>query len=360
MATYKETSTKKGKKIQVTVRKKGYKPIYKTFDNKTAAKTWAEEVEVQLRKGNWSKVETVEELKAIVTLDDLITDFETNIAPKRYSKPHQYKVMYDWWRKKIGNLLLDDINSSVLTRCKNLLAAEPPDKPYKNHKTKSNSTIRKYMFALSAVLRYGVRELQVLPQNPMSIVEKPRKGKGVVRFLSDDERKELLGACKKHSDTLYLFVILAAFTGGRYSEILNLTVENIDFINNMVHFLETKNGENRGVPYYDKVGEKITEYLEKYNITTGYIFLNKKQEKLAYLKGAFENVLKTTTIKNFRFHDLRHTYASYLAKNGATLLEIAQLMGHKNLQQVQIYAHLTKKHTAKLVRKMSANAWDFE
>ena len=77
-----------------------------------------------------------------------------------------------------------------------------------------------------------------------------------------------------------------------------------------------------------------------------------------FLKGYFEKVIKSTNIKDFRFHDLRHTYASYLAQNGAELLEIAQLMGHKNLQQVQIYAHLTQKHTAKVVRKMSANMWD--
>jgi len=358
MATYKEVKTQKGKKIQVTIRVKGYKPIYKTFEKKTQAKLWAEDVETQMRKGNWSKVETKADIKAIITVSDLINDFQTNIAPQKYSKHYQYDVMYQWWKNKIGHLNITDLNANVLTRCKNILMSEPPDKPYKNHKTKSNSTVRKYMFCLSAVLKYAVRELQIIPINPMSNVDKPRKNKGVVRFLSDSERTELLQACNKYSDILYLFVVLAIFSGGRYSELLALTVEKIDFLNDMVYFTETKNGESRGVPIYHRLAEKLKQYLDENKITTGYVFI--KNNKLPYMKGMFEKVLKTTSIENFRFHDLRHTYASYLAQNGAELLEIAQLMGHKNLQQVQIYAHLTQKHTAKVVRKMSANMWDFE
>ena len=100
------------------------------------------------------------------------------------------------------------------------------------------------------------------------------------------------------------------------------------------------------------------EYIEKNNIKSGYIFVNKKN-KLPFLKGAFEKVIEKCGISNFRFHDLRHTYASYLAQDGAELLEIALLLGHKTTEQVKIYAHLTKKRTAKVVRKMSANRFDF-
>lgn len=358
MATYKEILGKNGKKIQVTIRVKGYKPLYKTFEKKTEAKNWATEVELQMRKGVWNKANYEKNVSPIVTVLDLIDDFEKNVAPKRYSKSYQYKVMYDWWRNKIGHLNLCDLNPNILTQCKNILSGEAPNKNYKDHETKSNSTVRKYMFALSAILRYGMRELQIIDTNPMSCVDKPRKNKGVVRFLSNDERKCLLAACKENSDVLHLFVILAAFSGGRYSELLHLTVENIDFVNEMVYYVATKNGESRGVPIYHKLADMLREYLDKNNITSGYVFINKKTGKLYFLKGYFEKVIKSTGINDFRFHDLRHTYASYLAQNGAELLEIAQLMGHKNLQQVQIYAHLTQKHTAKVVRKMSANMWD--
>ena len=126
----------------------------------------------------------------------------------------------------------------------------------------------------------------------------------------------------------------------------------------MLHFINTKNNESRGVPVYTKIIEKLKNYLDQNGITDGYIFLNKETGNIYYLKGAFEAAVKKVGIKNFRFHDCRHTYASYLAQNGAELLEISILLGHKSLQQTQIYAHLTRKHTAKVVRKMTANTFD--
>lgn len=358
MSQIRKEKTKKGIHYRAVVR---FKNFYKsqTFSKKDEAIIWANELENQLKKGKFRPINDTK-IKPITTINDLIDDFEVNIATKRYSKPEQYKVMYNWWRKKIGHLNICDLNSNTLTQCKNILVSEAPDKNYKGHKTKSNSTVRKYMFALSAILRYAVRDLQLIDINPMNNVEKPKKSKGIVRFLSENERKTLLTACKENSDTLYLFVILAAFSGGRYSEIMNLTVENIDFDNEMVYYVDTKNGEDRGVPIYHRLVEKIKEYLQENKIESGYVFINKKNNKRYFIKGKLEKIIKQTSIENFRIHDLRHTYASYLAQNGAELLEIAQLMGHKNLQQVQIYAHLTTKHTAKVVRKMSANMWDFE
>ena len=357
MSQIRKESTKKGKHYRAVVRYKGF---YKsqTFEKKEEAVIWANDLENALKKGKFKPIND-DKISVINTVGDLVDYFEANIASKRYSKPEQYTVMYNWWKNKIGHILLSELDSPILEKCRNLLAAESPDKPYKGHTHKSNSTVRKYMFALSAVLRYGVRSLKVLDRNPMADVDKPKKPKGVVRFLSDEEKETLIEACSAHSLMLFVFVIIALFAGGRYTEILTLQVENIDFDNNMLHFIDTKNGEPRGVPIYEKVTQIIKDYLDKNNIRSGYIFLNKRQ-KLTYIKGQLEKVIEKAGIENFRIHDLRHTYASWLAQNGATLLEIAELMGHKNLNQVQIYAHLTKKTTAKLVRKMTANKFDFQ
>lgn len=356
MSQIRKETTKKGKHYRAVVRHKGF---YKsqTFDTKEAAVIWANDLENALKKGKFKPING-EKVLVISTIKDLIDYFEDNVAPKRYTKPDQYKFMYNWWRNKIGHILLSELDSPLLEKCQNILATEAPDKPYKDHAVKSNSTIRKYMFALSAVLRYGSRSLKVIDRNPMSDVDKPKKLKGVVRFLSDEEKEILIKNSLAHSQMLFVFVMIALFAGGRYMEILTLQVENIDFDNNILHFLETKNGESRGVPVYEKITQIIKEYLEENNIKSGYIFLN-KNNKLYYIKGQLEKVIKDSDIKNFRIHDLRHTYASWLAQNGATLLEIAELMGHKNLNQVQIYAHLTIKTTAKLVRKMTVNKFDF-
>ncbi len=353
MAQIRKVENKKGTSYKVVIRRKGVKDMYQTFDDYTVAKKWARAMESQIDRGVYKENSNVKP-KAICTVKDLIADFKENIAPKRYSKPEQYNFMYDWWIDKIGGLTLQEVDTSVLNTCKQMLLQEPPSKPYKKHKTKSNSTVRKYIFAFSACLTYAEKELELIDRNPVSKISKPKKAKGVVRFLSDIERPELISACKKHSVRLHLFVILAMFSGGRYNEVRTLRVENIDFKNNLIHFVDTKNDESRGVPIHPTITEMIKNYIDENGIITGYIFIDKETKKLPYLKGAFEGVIKETNIKNFRFHDLRHTYASYLAQNGAELLEIAELMGHKNLQQVKIYAHLTRKHTSNLVQNMTA------
>src|SRR5215831_4253490 len=71
------------------------------------------------------------------------------------------------------------------------------------------------------------------------------------------------------------------------------------------------------------------------------------------VRVSFENSIKRADITNFRFHDLRHSAASYMAMGGATLLEIAEVLGHKTLQMTKRYAHLSEAHTAGVVVRMN-------
>jgi integrase len=71
------------------------------------------------------------------------------------------------------------------------------------------------------------------------------------------------------------------------------------------------------------------------------------------IRTPFRTALKHAGITDFRFHDLRHSAASYLAMNGASLAEIAEVLGHKTLQMVKRYAHLSEAHTARVVAKMN-------
>ena len=72
------------------------------------------------------------------------------------------------------------------------------------------------------------------------------------------------------------------------------------------------------------------------------------------IRSAWSFALEKAKVEDFRFHDLRHTAASYLAMNGATLAEIAEILGHKTFQMVKRYAHLSEAHTASIVEKMNA------
>lgn len=71
------------------------------------------------------------------------------------------------------------------------------------------------------------------------------------------------------------------------------------------------------------------------------------------MRDAWEPAVQKAAIPDFRFHDLRHTFASYLAMNGASLLEIAEVLGHKTLSMIKQYAHLTEAHTRGVVERMN-------
>ena len=85
------------------------------------------------------------------------------------------------------------------------------------------------------------------------------------------------------------------------------------------------------------------------------IFFEKPQTREPYkeIKRGWESLLNKLKIEDFRFHDLRHSAASYLAMNGASMAEIAEVLGHKTLQMVKRYAHLSEMHTAGVVASMN-------
>lgn len=85
-----------------------------------------------------------------------------------------------------------------------------------------------------------------------------------------------------------------------------------------------------------------------------------KSQKSAVIRAAWEQALKIAEIDDFRFHNLRHCAASYLAMSGASLLEIAEILGHKTLAMVKRYAHLSDTHKHAVIDRMNKNFLDLE
>ena len=88
-------------------------------------------------------------------------------------------------------------------------------------------------------------------------------------------------------------------------------------------------------------------------LDTDLVFPAKDQTKPIDLRGPFETALGKAEIRDFRWHDLRHSAASYLAMGGASLAEIAEVLRHKTLAMVKRYAHLSPGHTAKVGERMN-------
>jgi integrase len=83
------------------------------------------------------------------------------------------------------------------------------------------------------------------------------------------------------------------------------------------------------------------------------VFPSKNFKDPIDIRTPWETAIKRAKVSDFRFHDLRHSAASYLAMNGASLAEIAEILGHKTLQMVKRYSHLSESHTSKVVAAMN-------
>ena len=221
------------------------------------------------------------------------------------------------------------------------------------------------MSALSHAFTVAVNEWGWLENSPMRKVKKPKEPRGRVRFLSDDEtydgklikgeRTRLLKACKQSNNAyLYPVVVLALSTGMRSGEIMELTWDAVDLHQGRITLHETKNGERRVVPLVSKALELLKNHAKIRRIDTPLLFPGKtKAHKPMDLRAPWLEALKAAQIDDFRFHDLRHSAASYLAMNGASLAEIAEVLGHKTLQMVKRYSHLSEAHTTSVVNRMN-------
>ena len=189
---------------------------------------------------------------------------------------------------------------------------------------------------------------------PISKITKPREPSGRVRFLSDDERERLLNACKASDNPfLYVVVVLAISSGMRQSEIMNLTWQQVDLKRKQIILEKTKNKTCRTIPLASLALDLLLEHLQECQLHHHLLFPGKIAGKPMDLRKAWISALKQAGIKDFRFHDLRHSAASYLAMSGCSLVEIGVLLGHKRLEVTKRYAHLSQKHISKIVERMN-------
>jgi integrase len=252
-----------------------------------------------------------------------------------------------WWKDHIGDRLLADVTPSLL--------AEYRDKLAKGERSpRSPATVVRYMAALSHAFSIAVREWEWVDDSPLRKVSKPKEPRGRVRFLSDEEREILLVACKQSKASyLYPLVVLALSTGARRGELLGLTWGDIDLKRRVAILHQTKNEERRALPITGHALGCVEKLAEIRRIDTNLLFPDETGKKPVEIRPAWEKVLKETRLEDFRFHDLRHSAASYLALSGASLAEIAEVLGHKTLQMVKRYSHLSEQHTAGVVAKMN-------
>ena len=345
MATIEKRETNRGEtRYRVLIRLRGFPTQSATFRTKTDAKRWAQETESAIREGRHFK--TRESKKH--TLGDLVDRYSKNHLAAKRSGKDQARILR-WWKKKIGMYPLAEVTPPLIAEQRDKLARGKTNRGGR----RSPATVNRYLAYLSHAFTIAVREWQWLDSNPVKRVSKLKESRGRVRFLSDDERERLLEACRESQEPLlYPLVFLALSTGARQGELLGLCWPDIDWERGLAVIHESKNDERRALPVTGAVLELLRERSKLRRVDTDLIFANSRA-RASFPRIPWEKALREAEIDDFRFHDLRHSAASYLAMSGATLAEIAEVLGHKTLAMVKRYSHLTEQHTSKVVARMN-------
>jgi len=326
------------------VRLKGHSPQRATFRRKTDAKKWVQDTESAIRDARYFKSSVALKL----TLNELLDQYIDEVLSEQKDWRNR-KRQLEWWRNQIGHLVLADITPAEVSRLKSVLSNETT----KSGKKRAASTVNRYLAALSHVLSVAVKEWHCIDQNPVFSVSKLSEPRGRVRFLDEHERRSLIEACKTSDESvLYPIVLLALSTGARKGEILGLRWRNIDLDRRIAILDDTKNAEIRPLPLVGEAFDQLERLSKVRRIDTDLVFPGRTGKPIAIDK-VWREALRVAGITDFRFHDLRHTAASYLAMSGATPTEIAAILGHKTLQMVKRYAHLGDSHVADVVSRMN-------
>ena len=225
----------------------------------------------------------------------------------------------------------------------------------------NNRTVSRKLAAIKSLFNFFMKK-KILNHNIVKSVPSPRKDKKLPVFLTQDQISLLLKFTD--SDDMKDILILEIFysTGVRISELVRIKIEDINLKNNSINILG-KGNKKRVVIIGNYAKKKIENYLNyKHKKSCGFLFPNLKKSKNKHIseRTVFnivkKYVSKVTQNEKISPHSLRHTFATHLLNNGADLMSVKELLGHKDLSSTQIYAHVNIAQMKKAFKKAHPHA----
>ncbi|NLI33839.1 MAG: site-specific integrase [Deltaproteobacteria bacterium] len=208
----------------------------------------------------------------------------------------------------------------------------------KHGKPYAKATIKHQLVLLKRLFNVAIKWDLFDGKNPVSQVTLPKLDNQKTEFLTDEELKRL-------QDTLDTwpiresvdFIRFAIFSGLRRGELFKLTWDDVDFDRSTVTLRGPKGGKTATVP----INEQALEVLRNLNIKSTFVFPGEDGQQRKDFKGPWLKIRKAARLPDgFRFHGLRHHFASTLVSNGVDLYTVGKLLSHKNSSTTQRYAHL--------------------
>jgi len=303
----------------------------------------------QIRLGKFAPQDIKSKHKA-VSLAEIIDDYiKASEAIKRKSLD-DIRQRASWWKQHFGSraantVVKNDIEDARLSLAKNRF----PSNGQKLKKGgRSTATVNRYLATLKAAYMLAI-ENEKIASNPFRKVKLQKENNRRVRYLTDQEEETLFAALPTEHHPL---VLIALHTGMRKTEQLCLEWQDVNFGQRVITVRDSKAGKARHIPMNQVVLDTL-QHLPRM-ISNAYVFYGALEgERLKDLPKAWEECLGKAGIADFRWHDLRHTFASRLVMCGIDLYTVKELLGHQSIEMTQRYAHLAPGHLHKAVEVLS-------
>jgi len=274
-------------------------------------------------------------------MDKYIEKFMRYMEIEKNYSPHtllNYKIDLNDFNKFCGGIGLEKIDYLFLRKYLAVL----------KEKNLGNRTVGRHLSALRSFFRFLCRE-GYLKTNPILMLSSPKLDKHLPSFMTEEEVTQLIESVlpKDNNDELGLRnrAILETFysSGLRISELVSLSVDDVDFIAGIVKAMG-KGKKERVVPIGEIALSAVRKYLDKRKKQSNAVFLNKNGKRISTrgVRDVVEKYLKIAGIRRgVSPHTFRHSFATHLLNRGADLRTVQELLGHANLSTTQIYTHLT-------------------
>ena len=307
--------------------------VYRKSTGKTIQKEAVEVLNHSKREAEYGKVLSIDKGKCMFA--ELAKEYDEVFAKKQKGYSTK-KYIIRQLVNEFGSLKVRDLKCRMIERyqTKFLITHKP-------------ATTNRLIACLKHIITQGVlwdlasQDTLIEVRKVKNLVESNKRTK----FLNVIECQRLIECCAPH---LRPIVITALNTGMRKGEILTLKWEQIDLLHGYISLIDTKSGEGREVPINDTL-KGVFEAMP-HSVESVYVFTDKNGKPYRWLTHSFGTAMRKAEICNFRFHDLRHTFASQLVMKGVDLTTVKELMGHKKITMTLRYAHLAPEHKSKAVR----------
>ena len=361
MATIRERAKADGTRaFHVQVRMAGFPARTASFPSKRHAERWAKTVEAEMIEGRHFR--SAEARRR--TLADAIDRYLEHEVPKlRDGRMHRSTL--PWWREELGRFKLCDITPALIAQYRDRLATEAYQRARPGAKRSSlkageqarefkrkPNTINNYLVSLGRIFSVARREWHWITHNPMEGVAKLSAGPGRVRYLSEDERRRLLTETAKDLQ-LHTLVVLALSTAARAGEFMSLSWQDVDLKDGRVLLRKTKNAQPRVVWVHGEALRLLKEHGRIHRLDDDPVFLGATPGSRYGYHTPFKAACAAADVRDFRFHDLRHSAATYLAREGATEQQLRAIGGWKS-NVVSRYVHLAAEDAKAVLERMNA------